>query len=107
MDYGYLGKRIRDRRKSLKLSQEKLSETVGISTSYLGQIERAERKPSLETLVNISNALGVSVDFLLADSIQVYDDTHVKQFSELVFKKSDKAKSASIEVVQALLMHID
>ena len=107
MDYVYLGKRIRDRRKSLKLSQEKLSEIADITTSYFGQIERAERIPSLETLVNISNALGVTVDFILADSIKVYDDVHVKQFSELVFNKSNKAKSTAIDIVQTLLLHID
>jgi len=107
VDYVYLGKRIRDRRKSLKLSQEKLSEAVDITTSYLGQIERAERIPSLETLVKISNALGVTVDFLLTDSIKVYDDVHVKQFSELVFNKSNKAKSTAIDIVQTLFLHID
>ena len=107
MDYVYLGKRIRDRRKALKYSQEKLSEIADITTSYMGQIERAERIPSLETLVNISNALGVTVDFLLTDSIKIYDDVYVKQFSELVFNKSKKAKATAIDVVQALFLNIE
>ena len=40
MDYTRLGKRIKEERLRLNLTQEKLSEKVGISTAYLGQIER-------------------------------------------------------------------
>ena len=43
MDYTRLGKRIKEERLRLNLTQEKLSEKVGISTAYLGQIERGER----------------------------------------------------------------
>ena len=42
MDYNRLGKRIKEERLRLNLTQEKLSEKVGISTAYLGQIERGE-----------------------------------------------------------------
>lgn len=40
MDYKKLGKRIREERLRLNLTQEHLSEEIGISTAYLGQIER-------------------------------------------------------------------
>ena len=48
MDYTRLGKRIKEERLRLNLTQEKLSEKVGISTAYLGQIERGERCITLE-----------------------------------------------------------
>ena len=41
MDYHALGKRIREERLRLNLTQEKLAEEVGVSTAYIGQIERA------------------------------------------------------------------
>ena len=107
MEYKYLGKRIRDRRKELRISQEKLAETVEVTTSYIGQIERAERKLSIETLIRISNALFVTVDFLLKDSILVENDEYIHRLNSLVFDKSDEAKATVIDVVQALLLHIE
>ena len=69
MDYTRLGKRIKEERLRLNLTQEKLSEKVGISTAYLGQIERGERCITLDKLIPLANYLGVTVDFLLTDYI--------------------------------------
>ena len=69
MDYALLGKRIRDERLLLRLTIEQLAEKVNKSTNYIGQIERCDGKPSLETIVDIANALGTTVDSLLRDSL--------------------------------------
>lgn len=58
MDYTRLGKRIKEERLRLNLTQEKLSEKVGISTAYLGQIERGERCITLDKLIPLANDLG-------------------------------------------------
>lgn len=68
MKYKLLGERIKKERLNKKLTQEKLAEMANVSVAFLGQIERGDRKPSLETVVNVSNALGVTVDILLQDS---------------------------------------
>lgn len=77
MDYVSLGQRIRAERKSRRLTQEALAEAVGISLSFLGHIERGSRKASVETLVGISNALGVSMDSLLQDSLMFLDTPRI------------------------------
>ena len=69
MRYNKLGERIRQQRTLAKMTQEKLAEKAGISLSFLGHIERGNRKASLETIVNICNALKVSPDLLLQDSL--------------------------------------
>ncbi len=66
LDYLTLGRRIRDARKTKQWTQEKLAENAEISTSFMGHIERGSRKASVETLLRIATALGVSTDFLLA-----------------------------------------
>ena len=71
MDYELLGKRIRDERLLLRMTIEQLAEKVNKSTNYIGQIERNDGKPSLETVVDIANALGTTVDKLLKDSIEI------------------------------------
>lgn len=70
MDYVDMGKRIRKQRQLIGLTQQELAERIGVSTSFVGHVERGTRKASLETLVALSNALGVGVDYLLAVSLQ-------------------------------------
>jgi transcriptional regulator with XRE-family HTH domain len=65
MDYVLLGKRVRIRRMVLELTQEGLAEKIGVSTSFIGHIERGSRKLSVETLYALCKALDTSADFLL------------------------------------------
>lgn len=70
MNYRDMGKRVRKQRQLIGMTQQELADLVGVSTSFVGHVERGSRKASLETLVALSNALGVSVDYLLAGSLQ-------------------------------------
>ncbi|MBN2557947.1 MAG: helix-turn-helix transcriptional regulator [Clostridia bacterium] len=77
--YNLLGKRIKEQRRKLELTQEKLSELCNLSPSYIGIIERGEKRVSVETLVRIANVLGVSADFLLGDSIDYSADYYIEK----------------------------
>lgn len=70
MDYLDLGQRIRKQRTQLGWTQEALAEHIGVSTSFVGHIERGTRKASLETLVSVANALNVSLDYLMSGSLK-------------------------------------
>ena len=74
MEQKTLGRRIREERLKLNLTQEKLAEDVDLSMAYIGQIERGERSLTLDNLVAVANRLGVTVDYLLSDSIAAKDD---------------------------------
>jgi transcriptional regulator with XRE-family HTH domain len=50
---------IKKYRSLLNLSQEKLSETAGVSTDYISLIERGKRTPSIKRLCLIANVLGI------------------------------------------------
>ena len=67
MNLTSIGMNIRKYRKQRKLSQEQLAEKAGLSTNYIGMLERGEKTPSLETFLKIANILDVSADMLLAD----------------------------------------
>ena len=43
------------------MSQEELSFKASISAAHLGQIERAEKKPTLETIGKLADALEISL----------------------------------------------
>ena len=69
MDYVKLGERVRKQRILNQLTQEQLAERTGISTSFVGHIERGEKKASIETIVALCNAMEVSPAVLLQDSL--------------------------------------
>ncbi|MBQ8507753.1 MAG: helix-turn-helix transcriptional regulator [Clostridia bacterium] len=70
MMYQNFGKRVRQQRILAQLTQEKLAEKADISISFLGHIERGTRKASLDTVVKLANALRVSPNILLQDSLE-------------------------------------
>ena len=71
LDYRAIGIRIRRLRKTLGFTQQTLAELSNQEPSNISHIERGATKLSLPTLVNIANALGVSTDMLLQDSLDV------------------------------------
>ena len=97
MDLVSLGLRIRRQRKLLHMTQDQLAERSGISVSFLGHIERGTRKAGLETLVLLANALGMSTDILLQESLNddvlrgnVYRQrTMLKEISRLLQENPD------------------
>ena len=56
-----LGVKIKQLRKSQKLTQEQLGEKAGISYKFIGEVERGAVNPSLDSLVSIASALRVNV----------------------------------------------
>lgn len=69
LDYKAIGKRIKIARIKLGITQEKLSEIINLSPTHMSNIETGTTKVSLTTIVNIANALSVTVDDLLCESI--------------------------------------
>mgnify|MGYP003319352528 CR=1 FL=1 len=65
VDYIRIGQRIQNHRKEKGLSQEQLSEQIGISLSFLGHIERGTRKASVETLARICKSLDVDMHYIV------------------------------------------
>lgn len=63
--YEQLGKKIFVLRRNQKLSRERFAELAGINDYYLGEIERGEKKASLDILFKISKILGLKIHELL------------------------------------------
>ncbi|KOO42319.1 helix-turn-helix domain-containing protein [Priestia koreensis] len=58
------GRRIRAFRKLKGYTQESFAETLGVSVSIVGEIERGNRMPSAEFLDEAVNVLGITKDEL-------------------------------------------
>lgn len=64
-DYVKIGRNIKRYRHWNELTQAQLAELIGVSTSFVGHIERGTRKLSVDTLCAVCRALGVSSDKIL------------------------------------------
>lgn len=59
-----LGKQVRQFRKEKGWTQEKLGEETGLDRTYISDIERGVRNPSLKSLQKLAKALGATVSEL-------------------------------------------
>ena len=69
IDYKAIGKRIKIARIKADLTQERLAEAVEISPTHMSNIETGTTRVSLSAIVSLANALSVTVDDLLCDSV--------------------------------------
>ncbi|ACL74446.1 helix-turn-helix domain-containing protein [Ruminiclostridium cellulolyticum] len=91
-----LGKKIRQSRLHKGLTQEDLSEITGLHPSYIGQIERGEKSPSVETLIDISKSLDTSISYIL----NVPDYKMKKELSDLVLLCSEANKEEIYKITE-------
>ena len=83
MDKSKIGSRIKEARVHSNFTQEKLAEKVNKGTTYISDIERGAKSPSLNLLVEIVNALNTSSDYILRGEVEsgkkyIYDDITTK-----------------------------
>ena len=107
VDYKRLGERIREDRRRLNLTQAQLAEAVDISDTYMGAIERGERSLTLDTLVRLVNRLGVTVDYLLADSVADTDSHIMDQFKQIVDGQPLERKQMAVNVLRTIFVYFE
>ena len=100
-----IGRNIRKYRLMKKLRQEDLAEKADLSINYVGAIERGEKLPSLETLLVIINALGVSADMILADVIDNGYTVKDSLLAEKLDKLSAEDRARIYDVIDAMVKH--
>lgn len=99
MDLHNLGNRIRTTRQSRGITQEQLAEMVDISTNFMSLIENG-RNMSVETLVKIADALGVTVDYLLNETMELHSDKIMVQISQSLSTLNDDEKLFFLNVIK-------
>lgn len=86
-------------RKQSGLTQEKLAEKIGMSTSYIGDMEARERFPSAETIDKIADVLDIPVSTLFYERSS---PQNVKDNFEKIYGKTLKS-----ELKERLLKDVD
>ena len=103
-----LGGRLREERQSMRMTQERLAELAGCNDSYIGQVERGTKNPSLEMLVNIAKALGVTLDYLLNDNMSFAVDSGLtSELVGLLKGRSSEDVRLVLQMTRMLFEHLD
>ncbi|MBQ9908091.1 MAG: helix-turn-helix transcriptional regulator [Oscillospiraceae bacterium] len=106
INYKLVGQKIKEKRNKLGMTQEQLAERCEISVSYIAHIERGTKSLSLETAVKISNTLGISLDYLILDEINMRSRALSAMDTELA-KCEPKQAAAFLRLTRLLLTHIN
>jgi transcriptional regulator with XRE-family HTH domain len=61
MSFNEIGKEIKERRKTLRITQPTLAEMSEISVNTLYKIERGQSNPTLKVLFKLANVLGMEI----------------------------------------------
>ncbi len=83
VNYEKVGDKIRERRNFLKITQENLANDIGVSASFISDIENGRRKMSLETIIKISITLKTSLDYFVLDNVKDVKINNKTKFEEL------------------------
>ena len=115
LNYRAIGRRIMTIRKKKQLSQSMFSELVDKSPTYISYIETGKKSMSLDTFVQIANALHVPADILLAEQLTGPANTESQEitiilndcndFERLVITDTLKSLKATMREHKTILKH--
>lgn len=95
-----LAQTIRNRRRDMGMSREQLAERIDKTPSFIGQIERGECFPKIETLQALISNLGIDANNLFSDESLAKDE--VSELVDLALHVDDKKRNLLIEFVRLL-----
>ncbi len=87
-----IGKRIKERRKELRLTQLDIKEKTGISSGNMSDIERGNRLPAANTLLQLSEVLQCSIDYLLRGKSSISENLTTSPPTDLSPQEQDMLK---------------
>lgn len=102
MDYKAIGLRVKIARIRKGLTQEKVCELAELSSSHVSNIETGNTKVSLQTLIRIANAIGVSVDEFLCDEVKKSKHVFVEEIDRLLQDTTDEEIKIMTDVLKSL-----
>jgi len=79
-----IGEKIKNKRKELNLTQQELAESVGVTKSYISQIEKTKIIPSISKLRDIAKSLNINIADLMKS-----DDLDKKKFEPVLRKRGE------------------
>lgn len=99
MNFGY---RLKSIRKSLKLTLDDLEITTEVSKSFLSDLERGKKQPSLETLLKISKGLNMTVSELLGETPSEPLTSDLKEIIKILIQLQPDQKENLMKLIKSM-----
>ena len=103
MNENVLGKQIKKYRKQTGYTQEKLAIKINKSTVFLSYIERGIKFPSLNTLIDIANALNISLDMLVGNDVNSNLTANLCYINNKLIKLSPNRQQVFFKIIDSIL----
>ena len=99
------GNRLKKVRSKMGLSQEELAYLCNMQASHIGQLERCQKSPTLETLEKIAAGLNTTVSDLTnySSNIPISDDVVLNKINSCLNRLNDKQKIQVLNIIKTFL----
>ena len=97
-----IGQRLRKRRQELHLTREKMAELADIGTGYYGQLEVGTSQMSIDTLIKISQAMHLPMEYIIFGS--GYESGDASAVTDLLTRCTPRELKLAEDVLKLFLM---
>lgn len=101
MEYELIGKRVKKARRDKGITQEKFAEELGVSVSFVSQVETGEKKFNLARISEVSKILERPVSYFV-DGYEGKSEDDLQEVIDLLKGMTDKQLRLALEVVRAI-----
>lgn len=98
-----IGKRVKQCRERLGISQEELAEKTGLTANYISTVERGMSFPRCEKLIILLNGLEVSADTIFCDVLEHSTSYKSSELSEKLASLSPQAQKRILQMVELMI----
>ena len=100
------GQRLREQRAKQHLTMEQLAEKAGLSSNFVGAIERGLKEPSLSSIVSLLNALDIPADLLLRDYVNTASHVTDDEISKRLDGLTPMQKKAALDLLDTYIANL-
>ena len=106
LDYGEYGKRLKQARNTKGYTQSELAELVHVSQNMIGKLETNKATVSLQTFLNIANALNTDINVFVCDCQPGGKTNTDLILDDMIQDLAEKEKKFLIQTITALKANI-
>lgn len=99
-----IGQRLRQHRQKLGLTREKMSELADIASGYYGQLEVGTSQMSVDTLIKLSHAMHLPMEYILFGTD--YETGDPSAVIELLRRCTPRELALAEDILKLFLMKV-
>ena len=101
-----IGKRFKESREKLGLTQQELAEKLNLTVNYISTIERGASFPRCEKLVLLLNGLETSADSIFCDVLEHSTDYKACELSEKLSSLPDEEQKRILNIMEIMIQQV-